>query len=197
MWPSTWCSTPMRPPPTAPPGEDRRPRLEHCGAMRPDQYERAAGLGVAVSLFIQHLWYWGDVLVDGLFGPEHGGRWMAVPLRARRRGPHLVAQRRHGHPSRSARQHRHRGRSAGPRAVAGSSVPSSASASTRRCGLRPSTPPGNCSSTRTWAPSRPESTPTWCVLSADPRAVAPEAIGDLEVVATFFDGRQTAGEPLW
>ena len=59
-------------------GEDRRPRLEHCGAMRPDQYERAAGLGVTVSLFIQHLWYWGDVLVDGLFGPEHGGRWMAA-----------------------------------------------------------------------------------------------------------------------
>ncbi|WP_458685562.1 amidohydrolase [Nocardia tengchongensis] len=57
---------------------DLRPRLEHCGAMRPDQFARAARLGVTVSFFIEHLYYWGDVLIDELFGPEHGAHWMAA-----------------------------------------------------------------------------------------------------------------------
>ncbi|MER7014976.1 amidohydrolase [Saccharopolyspora sp. NPDC000359] len=47
---------------------DARLRLEHCGAMTPEQYRRAARLGVTCSLFVDHLYYWGDVLVDGLFG---------------------------------------------------------------------------------------------------------------------------------
>ncbi|MER7081804.1 hypothetical protein SAMN02982929_01983 [Saccharopolyspora kobensis] len=47
---------------------DARLRLEHCGAMTPEQYRRAAELGVTCSLFVDHLYYWGDVLVDGLFG---------------------------------------------------------------------------------------------------------------------------------
>ncbi|GAA3171257.1 hypothetical protein GCM10020255_060020 [Rhodococcus baikonurensis] len=53
-------------------------RLEHVGAMRPDQFVRAAELGVTVSIFIDHLHYWGDVLVDDLFGPEHGSVWAAA-----------------------------------------------------------------------------------------------------------------------
>ncbi|MFB4313891.1 amidohydrolase [Actinomadura sp. 21ATH] len=57
---------------------DWRPRLEHCGALRPDQFARAASLGATVSLFIQHLYHWGDVLIDDLFGAEHGARWMAA-----------------------------------------------------------------------------------------------------------------------
>jgi predicted amidohydrolase YtcJ len=55
-----------------------RPRLEHCGAMRPEQFRRAAALGATVSLFVAHLHHWGDVLVDDLFGPELGARWMAA-----------------------------------------------------------------------------------------------------------------------
>jgi predicted amidohydrolase YtcJ len=54
---------------------DHRFRLEHCGAMTPAQFERAAGLGVTVSLFVDHITYWGEVLVDDLFGAEHGGAW--------------------------------------------------------------------------------------------------------------------------
>lgn len=54
---------------------DHRFRLEHCGAMTPAQFERAASLGVTVSLFVDHITYWGEVLVDDLFGPEHGGPW--------------------------------------------------------------------------------------------------------------------------
>lgn len=54
---------------------DHRFRLEHCGAMTPAQFERAASLGFTVSLFVDHITYWGEVLVDDLFGPEHGGAW--------------------------------------------------------------------------------------------------------------------------
>lgn len=54
---------------------DHRFRLEHCGAMTPAQFARAASLGVTVSLFVDHITYWGEVLVDDLFGPERGGSW--------------------------------------------------------------------------------------------------------------------------
>jgi hypothetical protein len=54
---------------------DHRFRLEHCGAMTASQFERAASLGVTVSLFVDHITYWGEVLVDDLFGAEHGGAW--------------------------------------------------------------------------------------------------------------------------
>lgn len=58
------------------PREDHRLRLEHVGAITPEQLQRAHALGVTCSLFVDHLHYWGDVLVDGLFGPERGERWM-------------------------------------------------------------------------------------------------------------------------
>lgn len=47
---------------------DHRFRLEHCGLMTPAQFERAARLGATVSLFVDHITYWGDVIVDDLFG---------------------------------------------------------------------------------------------------------------------------------
>ena len=53
---------------------DHRFRLEHVGAITAAQCERAASLGVTVSVFVDHIHYWGDVLVDGLFG-EPGKRW--------------------------------------------------------------------------------------------------------------------------
>ncbi|MFC4603923.1 amidohydrolase [Rhodococcus kronopolitis] len=60
------------------PRDDHRLRLEHVGAMRPDQFRRATELGVTVSIFVDHLHYWGDVLVDDLFGNEHGSTWAAA-----------------------------------------------------------------------------------------------------------------------
>ncbi|MCV7402233.1 amidohydrolase [Mycobacterium fragae] len=58
------------------PRPDHRLRLEHVGAIRPDQLHRAAGLGVTCSIFVDQIHYWGDVIVDGLFGMERGSRWM-------------------------------------------------------------------------------------------------------------------------
>jgi predicted amidohydrolase YtcJ len=46
--------------------------------MCPEQFRRAARLGATCSLFVAHLHHWGDVLVDDLFGPDAGARWMAA-----------------------------------------------------------------------------------------------------------------------
>lgn len=53
---------------------DHRFRLEHVGAMTVAQFERAASLGVTASVFVDHLHYWGDILVDELLGAP-GLRW--------------------------------------------------------------------------------------------------------------------------
>jgi hypothetical protein len=58
------------------PRDDHRLRLEHVGAIRNDQLRRAADLGVTCSIFVDQIHYWGDIIVDGLFGSEHGSRWM-------------------------------------------------------------------------------------------------------------------------
>ncbi|MCV7066976.1 amidohydrolase [Mycolicibacterium farcinogenes] len=58
------------------PRDDHRLRLEHVGAITPAQLRRAHGLGVTCSLFVDQIHYWGDIIVDGLFGPERGEQWM-------------------------------------------------------------------------------------------------------------------------
>lgn len=55
-----------------------RSRLEHVGAMTPAQFQRAARLGVHPSLFIAHVYFWGDPLIDELFGADHGAHWMSA-----------------------------------------------------------------------------------------------------------------------
>jgi predicted amidohydrolase YtcJ len=58
------------------PRPDHRLRLEHVGAISDEQLQRAHDLGVTCSIFVDQIHYWGDIIVDGLFGPEHGNRWM-------------------------------------------------------------------------------------------------------------------------
>jgi predicted amidohydrolase YtcJ len=58
------------------PRRDHRLRLEHVGAISNEQLQRAHDMGVTCSIFVDQIHYWGDVIVDGLFGPEHGSRWM-------------------------------------------------------------------------------------------------------------------------
>jgi predicted amidohydrolase YtcJ len=57
------------------PRDDHRLRLEHVGTMTPEQFRRAAGLGVTASFLIDHVYYWGDTLIDDLFGFQHGAAW--------------------------------------------------------------------------------------------------------------------------
>lgn len=58
------------------PRPDHRLRLEHVGAITDAQLRRAHALGVTCSIFVDQIHYWGDVIVDGLFGPDRGSRWM-------------------------------------------------------------------------------------------------------------------------
>jgi len=58
-------------------GTDHRWRIEHVGAGRKDQFERAASLGVHVSMGPFQYYYWGDLLDGGMFDSEHGSRWQA------------------------------------------------------------------------------------------------------------------------
>ncbi|UOQ56834.1 amidohydrolase [Leucobacter allii] len=55
---------------------DHRIRLEHCCLMTPEQFRRAADLGLTCSLFLAHVRYWGDAIGE-LFG-ERGERWTAA-----------------------------------------------------------------------------------------------------------------------
>ena len=56
------------------PREDHRHRIEHCQTARPDQLERMARLGVTSSVFINHLWHFGDRHISRFLGPERAHR---------------------------------------------------------------------------------------------------------------------------
>lgn len=59
-------------------GTDHRWRVEHLGAARPDQFKRAASLGVTLSMAPFQYIYWGDLLDGTLFDSEHGSQWEAL-----------------------------------------------------------------------------------------------------------------------
>ncbi len=59
-------------------GTDHRWRLEHCGTMTAQQFQRAASLGVSCSMFPAHLYYWGDVITNDILGVERGNHWMRM-----------------------------------------------------------------------------------------------------------------------
>lgn len=42
-------------------GEGRRPVMIHCQTVRNDQLDRMAKLQMIASIFVGHVWYWGDV----------------------------------------------------------------------------------------------------------------------------------------
>ncbi len=130
---------------TANPRPDHRLRLEHVGAMRPDQFRRAADLGVTCSLFVDHLYYWATFSSVTCSGPITAGT-----------GPQRVRRWLRATGSRSTTTARSRPRircatSPTPSTVApaagGCSRRTSASRSRRRCEPRPSTPRGTCSAT--------------------------------------------------
>src|SRR5215210_1065888 len=56
------------------PHTDHRHRIEHCQTAGEDQLDRIEHLGVAVSFFAPHVWYWGDRHRDIFLGPERAAR---------------------------------------------------------------------------------------------------------------------------
>lgn len=57
-------------------GSDHRWRVEHVGGCRGDQFERAAALGVSISMLPAQFIYWGDLLDGQMFPTEIGSQWM-------------------------------------------------------------------------------------------------------------------------
>lgn len=170
------------------PRPDHRLRLEHVGAIRPEQLRRAAALGVTCSLFVDHLHYWGDVLVDGLFGEEHGSRWMpaaSAVATGMRISLHNDAPVTPEEPLRNISV-------AATRVAPSGRVLAPEERLTVEQAIRAQTLDA------AWQLFADDVTGSLevgkyadlVVLSADPRTVAPEAIADLEVRATFLAGRQ-------
>lgn len=56
-------------------GTDHRWRLEHAGGATRAQLDRAARLGVHVSMSPFQYYYWGDLLDGQIFDHENGSRW--------------------------------------------------------------------------------------------------------------------------
>ncbi len=57
-------------------GTDHRWRVEHVGACRGDQFQRAAALGVTISMLPAQFIYWGDILDGTMFATEIGSQWV-------------------------------------------------------------------------------------------------------------------------
>lgn len=57
-------------------GTDHRWRVEHVGGCRGDQFNRAAAMGVTISMLPAQFIYWGDLLDGQMFPTEIGSQWM-------------------------------------------------------------------------------------------------------------------------
>src|SRR3546814_2143679 len=62
------------------PERDHRHRLEHVQTVREDQLDRIAAAGILPSVFVNHVYYWGDRHRDRFLGPERAAR--ISPLRS-------------------------------------------------------------------------------------------------------------------
>ena len=59
-------------------GSDHRWRVEHLGAARRDQFDRAAALGVTCSMSPFQYIYWGDLLDGVMFDSAYGAQWQRI-----------------------------------------------------------------------------------------------------------------------
>ena len=60
------------------PREDHRHTIIHGQLLHEDQFERIVQLGVTVSFFSAHIYYWGDRHRDSFLGPERAARISAA-----------------------------------------------------------------------------------------------------------------------
>ncbi|REX88271.1 amidohydrolase, partial [Mycobacterium tuberculosis] len=170
------------------PRDDHRLRLEHVGAIRPDQLRRAAELGVTCSIFVDQIHYWGDVIVDDLFGAQRGSRWMPA-------GSAVAAGMRislHNDPPVTPEEPLRNISVAATRVAPSGRVLAPEERLTVEQAIRAQTIDA------AWQLFAEDAIGSlqvgkyadMVVLSADPRTVPPEQIADLAVRATFLAGRQ-------
>jgi predicted amidohydrolase YtcJ len=170
------------------PRDDHRLRLEHVGAIRPEQLQRAHDLGVTCSIFVDQLHYWGDVIVDGLFGEERGSRWMPAGS-AVATGMRISL---HNDPPVTPEEPLRNISVAATRTAPSGRVLAPEERLTVEQAIRAQTIDA------AWQLFADDVTGSLevgkyadlVVLSADPRTVPAEEIADLDVLATFLAGRQ-------
>lgn len=175
------------------PRADHRLRLEHVGAITGDQLRRAHALGVTCSLFVDQIHYWGDVLVDGLFGEERGSRWMPAGS-AVATGMRISL---HNDPPVTPEEPLRNIAVAVTRTAPSGRVLAPEERLTVDQAIRAQTIDA---AWQLFADDVIGSLEVGkyadlVVLSADPRAVAPEGIADLEVRATYLAGRRVYAKP--
>ncbi len=170
------------------PRDDHRLRLEHVGAISDAQLQRAHDMGVTCSIFVDQIHYWGDVLVDGLFGAEHGSRWMpagsAVATGMRislHNDPPVTPEEPLRNIAVAATRIAPSGRVLGPQERL--TVDQAIRAQTLDAAWQ-------LFSEDAIGSLEVGKYADLVVLSADPRAVPPEAVADLEVRATYLAGRR-------
>jgi hypothetical protein len=170
------------------PRPDHRLRLEHVGAISDEQLQRAADLGVTCSIFVDQIHYWGDIIVDGLFGAEHGSRWMpcgsAVKTGMRislHNDPPVTPEEPLRNISVAATRTAPSGRVLGPDQVL--TVEQAIRAQTIDAAWQ-------LFSDDVIGSLEVGKYADLVVLSADPRSVSPEHVADLDVRATYLAGRR-------
>jgi predicted amidohydrolase YtcJ len=173
------------------PRTDHRLRLEHVGAISDEQLQRAADLGVTCSIFVDQIHYWGDIIVDGLFGAEHGSRWMpcgsAVATGMRislHNDPPVTPEEPLRNISVAATRTAPSGRVLGPEQLL--TVEQAIRAQTIDAAWQ-------LFSDDVIGSLEVGKYADFVVLSADPRTVAAQDIADLEVRATYVAGRRVYG----
>jgi predicted amidohydrolase YtcJ len=170
------------------PRDDHRLRLEHVGAIRDEQLQRAHDLGVTCSIFVDQIHYWGDIIVDGLFGAEHGNRWMPCGS-ALKTGMRISL---HNDPPVTPEEPLRNISVAATRVAPSGRVIGPDERITVEQAIRAQTLDAawQLFSDDVIGSLEVGKYADMVVLSADPRAVAPEDIADLEVRATYLAGRQ-------
>lgn len=174
------------------PRADHRLRLEHVGAITGEQLSRAADLGVTCSIFVDQIHYWGDIIVDGLFGPEHGTRWMPCGS-AVATGMRISL---HNDPPVTPEEPLRNISVAATRTAPSGRVLAPQERLTVEQAIRAQTIDA---AWQLFADDIAGSLEVGkyadlVVLSADPRSVSPEQIADLEVRATFLAGKKVYGD---
>lgn len=169
------------------PRPDHRLRLEHVGAITPAQLRRAQSLGVTCSLFVDQIHYWGDVIVDGLFG-ERGEQWMPAGSAAAT-GMRISL---HNDPPVTPEEPLRNISVAATRVAPSGRVLAPAERLTVDQAIRAQTIDA---AYQLFADDVVGSLEVGkyadlVVLSADPRAVPAETVADLEVLATYLAGQQ-------
>ena len=62
------------------PEDDRRYRLEHVGFITENQLKKCGELGVNISLFVDHLRFYGETFSKFLLGQERTDRWAPLSV---------------------------------------------------------------------------------------------------------------------